>query len=299
MQIEINPYDNDQLKTRKVQANLAELGVLPADHNQRPTFLRSHRTAAILIDRALSHLAPDISVTRHCSNRQDFSKTANLKFAAAFEAIASGNFMNIVTNNAADGIYKINGSTVAITDIIDLALPGWVAFDPVQDIDAGGIKPRNGSGRIFPLTQAVVQEVVPTGFTIVYDFYAGADTIVDITTANDDQSEYGYQYARYRTQDGQDIIGLADILNGALAENISPAGIVPNADNKIAFVMTPDRIAASLNGGATVSLAAAGISANTTVIALGLGGDADARLHGFDLFEVVSNEDLSTLSAAA
>jgi hypothetical protein len=102
--------------------------------------------------------------------------------------IASGDFTNIATNNAADGVYTINGSAVAITDIIDLNLPGWVAFDPVQDIDAGGIKPRSGSGRIFPLTTTVLADVVPDGFTMVYDFYVGANTICDLTTANDDQT---------------------------------------------------------------------------------------------------------------
>jgi hypothetical protein len=86
----INAYDNDRLKTRKVLQMLNELGVLPVDPSQRPTFLRDHRAAAILIDRALSRLAPQPLVERQCQNLRSLSAAVNEKFANAWPLPGGG-----------------------------------------------------------------------------------------------------------------------------------------------------------------------------------------------------------------
>ena len=57
-QLTIKTYDNDRLKNRKVRAMLEELEVWPTEPGARPNFLRGHRTAGILIDRALANVAP-------------------------------------------------------------------------------------------------------------------------------------------------------------------------------------------------------------------------------------------------
>jgi hypothetical protein len=82
-QITINEGDNDRLKTRKVRAMLIELGVWPARENEQPSFLRSRRRAAILIDRALATLAPSPRLVRCTANSPVLVEGMNEKFASA------------------------------------------------------------------------------------------------------------------------------------------------------------------------------------------------------------------------
>lgn len=305
-QIEISEHDNDRLKNRKVKANLTELGVWPANPNERPNFLRSHRQAAALIDRALSNLAPAPVVLKRCSNRKEFAQAMNAKISTAFEAIASGDFMAIATNNAADGVYTRNGVRVSINDIIDMGHQ-YTDFDPVADIDAEGIRPRqsDGAGRTMELQSDLIAELVAAGgFTLLYEFKStalsgtapqGGKTAMDFTAMNAPETEYGYQFVLHRRSDNTDRIALADITGGNEAADAT-AGILSNAVNKIAFTITTSRVAASVNGNAVVTLDFPGISVNTTKMYLGFSGDLDVRLRKFQILDAKNDADLQALA---
>lgn len=212
--------------------------------------------------------------------------------------IAFGMFTNIATNNAADGVYTLNGTPCAIGDIIDLASE-WTDFDPVADIDAGGIKVFVDGPSVFGRTMAMTGPLlisITDGFTVVYEFFCSADTVVDITAMSDDEVEYAYQHASFRVEPARDIIGLGDLTQAEEAEDAT-AGIAQSQINKIAFTVTDEKISASLNGGAVLPLPFAGISVNTSIVYIGMGGDVDARLRSFAFYEVVDDADLPTLSA--
>lgn len=212
---------------------------------------------------------------------------------------ASGDFTNIATNNAADGVYTLNGAPCAIDDIIDMASP-FTAFDPVQDIDAGGIKVRvveaSTFGRTMALKDPVLASMVSNGFTIVCEIFCSAHTSTDITTSNDGETEYANQFAVFNQGTAQDLIALADLTQVEGASDTT-AGFVQDAVNKVAFTVTDVAISASVNGGAVLVLAFPGISLNTVNAYLGMGGDANARLRAFAIYEPVDDADLPTLSA--
>lgn len=175
VQIPINPFDNDRLKTRKVQAMLGELGVLPTADNERPTFLRGQRTAAILIDRALAHLAPAPPL-RRCSNLQDTANTANAKFTAAYlvddggaglpaGAIAYADFKN--------GTYFYGGN--ALSDFL-VQNEDWGTFDPASIVPGTGyVAPGANEGPV--LAPALTSTLIAAqGFTATVDLIPGVSS---------------------------------------------------------------------------------------------------------------------------
>jgi hypothetical protein len=222
----------------------------------------------------------------------------------SYDVVASGNLTNIATNNAADGVYTLNGETVAITDIVD-ATNGETNFDPVVDLDADGIKLRDDGGGAFltrqlAMTPALAATLLTTGFTIVAELYAGT-TISFSVSAHDDaftmdaggttthsaaipdvQSE-----VKYTSVTDKDFNGPTDATKFPAFSQIS----------KFALTVAADRVSASINGSELVTQVGPGLDAAMAQVVLSLSGDGDARLRSFTFYDVVADADLPTLSA--
>jgi hypothetical protein len=222
--------------------------------------------------------------------------------ASAFSrSLASGDFTNIATNNAADGVYTIDGESVAITDIIDLSSP-VAAFDPVRDIDAGGIKvwaedlgggTTAWHGRVLPIKEPLLSTLLGSGFTVVVEGYwpnaAGDVGDIYVFLQNADQSVYSYVEMKPNVTDIYAIDGNEDF-------NTSNH-VTANAISKVAITVTDARMAASINGGAAIPLESAGISAAITILTLTVAGQTNTRLRSFEFYAAVADGDLPMLSS--
>jgi hypothetical protein len=215
--------------------------------------------------------------------------------------IASGDFTNIATNNAADGVYTLNGSSCTIGDIIDME-SSYTSFDPVIDIDSDGIKPRdNGSGGTSGRTLAVTPELfallVPGGFTVILDFTPQTDLGVSIALLSVDENEWAEQGIRFVDGPGPvDHVVLSDPSGGESA-TIEPANMLEGQLNRCAISVTDSYVSASINGSDVVVLGFGGITVNTATIFFSVGGALDARLSSFAFDQLAADADLPTLSA--
>lgn len=220
--------------------------------------------------------------------------TAMLSGAAGPQSMASGDFTSIATNNAADGVYTLNGSPCAITDIIDMANPN-TDFDPVVDIDAGGIKARSGefgySGRGLEMKDPLLASLL-TGFTLLLEgYYAAAapDGQLQVTPHDADYNINTYAAALLANTD-------LYAIDGSEYYNTTDYLVTPSSINKIAFTLTPDRMAVSINGGAVHAIEA-GCLDGVSNINIGTGGGPDSRLRSFAFYDVFDDADLPSLSA--
>jgi hypothetical protein len=215
--------------------------------------------------------------------------------------IASGDFTNIATNNAADGVYTINGSAVAIGDIIDLDHPEN-NFDPALDLDAGGIKCRDiGSGafisRQFAINSPLLNTLLAEGFTLVMEFYADA-TVICAVSAHD--NDFNFDGGADATNDPDGFAHRTQV-NDKNNNNQRDFVNYPafNQVNKLAVTMTPTRTAGSLNGSPVLvpDADAGAIDATANNMTLQFAGVANERLRSFVFYEAVDDTDLPTLSA--
>lgn len=280
----INPYDNDRLKTRKVRQSLAAAGQLPARRSQQPTFLRSTKTNEHLINTALAG-EPIVLLD---SPRRDAMTINN-----AFGALASGDFTNIATNNAADGIYTLNGVPCAIGDILAPADDDPNNFDPVLDIDVGGIKSRflggvSYSARIMVIVDPLLTTLL-NGYTVLFEIYCGTadDGSTQITPNNsgfsiDTYAQASLDQTKLFAIDATEYLGIHEL--------------TPSAINRIAFTMTDARMAVSVNGG-TVHAIESGCLTGAELLQIFFGTGANGRLRSFTFYEVVDDAALLTLSA--
>lgn len=308
-QIPINPTDNDRLKTRKVQAMLNDLGVLPTKHDERPSFLRSRRSAAVLIDRALDGLALSPSAEKHCcKNSEDFVSAINEKFATSF---AAGDFTQAGLIDTIRGVYNLNGASVSLADMIDCSSPGPL-FDPATDIDAGGIKMETidentgSSGKDLKFTGALLTRCLQ-GFTVVLEVLSGErDCNIDVYSQKSDGSIWSdagvkfnfvngtYNQYLYATPDGSTFI---DETNPpASVQAVNPSTIV-----KIGLTLTETHMAISIAGSPARTLSSGGLDPSIESIEFSTGGglgDTTGRLRKFDIYEVQTDEQLAVLTAA-
>lgn len=202
--------------------------------------------------------------------------------------LASGNFTNIASSNAVDGVYTLNGSPCAITDIVDLASPD-ASFDPALDIDAGGVKTRAGSGRTLPIKAPLLADLLADGFSVVFTgtFDAGS-TSIEIHCHSADYNTDAY-VAVARASYDLNSVDFTEIFNGS--------GGVSAGLHKFAVTLTNARMALSIDGGAVVSQESPAINGAVVAIQFGMGGDSGARLRSFIFYGVVDDADLPTLSA--
>lgn len=214
-----------------------------------------------------------------------------------FAAIASGDFTNIATNNAADGIYTIDGAPVAIGDIIDLD-HGETNIDPVLDIDAGGIKCRDSGGGSFTPRQIAINTPLLTslltdGFTALCEFDAQEDLAITMS-CHDDEFNFESRGAttnqdpdpkRTRIYDktGEDY---TDLNNYPLLGQVS----------KLAVTIAADRVSASINGSAVIVSDFGGLDPSQASIVFTFGAGENSRFQSFSFYEVLVDADLPQLS---
>lgn len=211
--------------------------------------------------------------------------------------IASGNFTNIATNNAADGVYTLNGVPCVIGDIIDLD-HAETTFNAVTDIDAGGIKCPDGGGGSFITRQLAMNTPLLTslladGFTLLLEFYVeekvGASLSVHDDAFNFEAaaiSQYTVGFKNTKVQD-KDYNEVTDSVH-------YPALL---QENKLAITVAADRVSASVNGAVIVTRAGSGLDASMQSVVISFSAGADERLRSFAFYEVVDDADLPALSA--
>lgn len=213
--------------------------------------------------------------------------------------IASGDFTNIATNNAADGVYTIGGVPCAIGDIIDLD-HDEVNFDPILDIDAGGIKCRDMGGGAFqtrqiPINTPLLTTLLADGFSLLMDFLA--DDTVSLGVSVHDNA-FNMDAGGTSTNDplgpttrtsvtDKDFNQIDDTVHYPVLSQL----------NKFAMTVAADRVSASVNGAAAVTVAGPGLDALMANLVMSFAGSEGGRLRSFAFYEVVDDADLPSLSA--
>ena len=206
--------------------------------------------------------------------------------------LGSGDFTNIATNNAADGVYNLNGSPCAIGDIIDLTSP-YTSFNPATQIDAGGIK-TNGTIGDHDITLALKDPlnstIIAGGATFVFEFSWALEAYETMELqACEDGGPLSYAGGgpSGSSQYGSPISGTS------FDDTITwPAGI-----NKMAITMTATKIVSSVNGGAIKSAVGTVINGSINGIVMAFSASASGRFRSFIVYEPVSDAELPGLSA--
>lgn len=215
-----------------------------------------------------------------------------------FTSIASGDFTNIATNNAADGVYTLNGVPCAIGDIIDVSHPDGY-FDPLVDIDGEGLKARDLGGEsynglILEMKEPLLSTLLD-GFTVVLDCLTGPaapdggatmsmhDVPFNVNPVADARLNETVLYAL----DESDYYNNTDYL------------ILPSQINKIAFTLTEDRMAVSINGMTAHAVESGCLGGGVTNVSIQTRAGPANRLRSFAFYEVVDDGDLPTLSTLA
>ena len=213
--------------------------------------------------------------------------------------IASGNFTNIATNNAADGVYTLNGQMVAIGDIIDLAHPEN-NFDSVLDIDAGGIKCRDDGGgsfltRQFAINDPLLTTALTDGFTVLCEIDAEEDVSLGIS-CHDDAFNFDTGGVARNVDPSPQEINVSGTDFGTVRDFANFPTM--NAISKFALTVASDRVSGSINGSTAITTSpVGGLDATLANIVFSLSAGANSRLRSFAFYEVVDDADLPTLSA--
>lgn len=211
-------------------------------------------------------------------------------------SVASGDFTNIATANAADGVYTLNGNTVSIEDLIEGTSP--TSFDPA-DVDEGGLfcpeaDPGNYSARYLQLKDPLKSQLLASGFTVVWEFYAaefvgltlslnGGGLTAEVSSTNQGPLDLTYVY---------------DPPNGDYYAESSEVYPALGQVNKVAASFTETGLAISVNGSGPLATAGGtGLDPAFTDIQMMFNGKADERLRSFAFYEPVDDADLPALSS--
>jgi hypothetical protein len=215
--------------------------------------------------------------------------------------IASGNFTNIATNNAADGVYTLNGEMVEITDIIDTSAtegtPSELVanFNPATDVDSGGIISRSG-GTILTLVQSLQDELFASGYTVVFDVLLGNGNFQLENLDWDGSFDGGLSL---NASDSMTVYyDLFENVNSSDITNF-PGDTLDTAQvHRVAMTVLDSSMSLSIDGGAVVSSPNPGFDAGTDTITFTTDDNtAVGRLRSFAFYEVVDDADLSNLSS--
>lgn len=208
--------------------------------------------------------------------------------------MASGDFTNIGSANAADGVYTLNGNPATVGDIFNLSHPD-TNFDPEADIDAGGLKPHEAGETAAYLNSALVSQIVG-GYTAVFAVLFVDDGSVLNAQAfdNPDYNVHPGCKAQWFLDGPVDTVetwsgdnNSHDVFN----DKIGGAG-----EHKIAVTVAGELISISVDGGAVFSSAFSGVNPITDGFFFNIGGDVATRLRSFAFYEPVDDADLPTLS---
>lgn len=224
--------------------------------------------------------------------------------SATPQPVASGNFTNIATNNAADGVYTIDGEMVAIGDIIDLD-HGENNFDSILDIDAGGIKTRqsgaNYISRQFAINDPLLTDLLTSGFTVLCEIYGEGSTVLGLSVHD---NEFTFD-AGGGTRNEPEVPEISpEVLRTFVSDknfnqtNDDTQYPVLSQVNKFALTVASDRVSASVNGAPIVTVAGSGLDAAMANIVFTLSGDGTVRLRSFAFYDLVDDAALPTLSSA-
>lgn len=225
-------------------------------------------------------------------------------------ALASGNFTNIATNNAADGVYTLNGSAATIGDIIDLDNENAV-FNPATNVDAGGIKAiDNGNGTAggiqFEIQPSLCAALIASGFTLVIEYYAGSYDTEAFNYPDVSMNVHDADFLLVVGANASDTAtppartGLtADEGNEFLAWSDNPTWTDGTAlqINRASMSFTDTYCSMSINGDDAHRLTATTLESAMDGIAFFIGPNLDTRLRSFAFYEVVDDADLPALSA--
>ena len=284
VQITVNPHDNDRLKTRKVQAMLRELDALPAAQNERPNFLKGERLAHLLIDRALQNIAP-VPMVFGASSHKLAAVLANQKFTSAY-ALPSGD-EPLILLDFANGVYTLDGVPTTVGSMLTTDPEAGGAFDE-GDIAAGvGYAPPDGVKGEAAFTGEALTRVLAEA-TILVEFEVGATPRPAQFTMHDPDFNFEYALSYSSTYSITDNFDVANLLAG---------GTMPIAAGLHKLVVTVEngRIAASLDGGAVVSIAAVAWDPAPTTFWLSIRGPSIFKLLG--IYPLQDDADLPSLSA--
>jgi hypothetical protein len=218
----------------------------------------------------------------------------------SYTAMAGGDFTNIATNDATDGVYTLNGVPCAIGDIIDVAHSDG-NFDPLIDVDSGGIKPKDAGGgsvtdTFLYLTEPLLTQILG-GYTAVFEvmFEGDAQGAALEATAYDvpDYNITSGLIAQFKIG-APDRIRLVDTANNFtdFSDEFLTSGI-----HKIAFTATTEKMVASVDGRPIVLVEEPGLDPLCTGYFFAIKDELSARLRSFAFYGVVDDADLPTLSA--
>lgn len=215
--------------------------------------------------------------------------------------IAGGDFTNISTGNAADGVYTIGGEAVTLGEIIDLG-HAETNFDPVLDIDAGGIKlrqtgPSTFVSRQFAINDPLLSELLTDGFTTLMEFYFDEGGSVGVGVSIHDDPTWNFDAGGSAQWDNGGIVSQITVTD----KNFNPAQDDDNfplegQENKLAITVTNDRVSGSINGSSPITVAGPGLDPAMASIVFTLTGAGDARMRSFAFYEPADDVDLPALS---
>jgi hypothetical protein len=206
--------------------------------------------------------------------------------------IASGNFTNIATNNAADGAYTLNGVPCAITDIIDMGSED-TNLDLIADLDADGIFCPDGvlSTRSIAIKSPLLDTLLADGFSMIIEYQATASAAVQTVVHDPDFN----LYTSMRALSDDEFTQLTDKTNNHI--QTFPQAPLIGQINKTAFTCIDNSMSASTNGATAVTLSGDGaLDILMSAVFLAFEADVDSRLRSFAFYEVVDDADLPTLS---
>jgi hypothetical protein len=217
-------------------------------------------------------------------------------------AVASGDFTNIATANAADGVYTLNGASAELGDIVDLASPD-TNLDPLVDIDADGIKPKdlgggNSQGIGFALGNPLLTQALASGFTALFDFSGNGEGATVSVAVSDGDGNNLAEASMGTTGMGMSYLS-ANTGEDELQWSANPGWgeAQDNQINRVALSFSDAHISASINGGPARRLDAPGIEPLYTKIVFGTGSMLSMRLRSFAFYEPVDDADLPGLSS--
>lgn len=218
----------------------------------------------------------------------------NLISFSTFSVVASGDFTNIASANAADGVYTLNGVSCTLTDIINLSGPDSGLFNPATDIDAGGVFCPSGTTRIFNIGNPLLSETLAGGYSITLDF--GFSTGITVGTfMHPDNYAFQPEIDAIYTSAESKQLALANVSGASSSDIINTP---EPGTNRLAATMAADYMSVSINGSPITRLEGAALDPLLTAIAFSMSSDEnDGRLIGFAFYEVVADADLPTLSA--
>jgi hypothetical protein len=218
--------------------------------------------------------------------------------SGSLNLIAGMDFTDLGVIDAVNGEYYVNGAPSTIGDIIDLN-----QFDPVDKIDAGGIRPLEGENAVIvPIAEPLNTTLLTGGYTVVmeclFETNAYVETRVLVAEGGPEPRPYALFSADWDNAT-DDYIEVWSYNENAIYEfnGIGPASGV----QKVAATMTPARQAVCVSGGTVYSHEHPGMGVLSGFVQIRGGGQLTGapnfRIKKLTFYEPVDDADLPGLTA--